>query len=271
MWQYLQGLPPILSFTIILMCILALVFISFRGKLVARWGKNLVGLGDAKIENDKSEDSDDEKATTKPALIGPPSTVLRKSQKRSCGDCILIVIGEREKYELNMKRISNKILKQQMNHVEQKLIEMQTLFISAFMGHLNTLNGKVSEDQYEVQYKLYYGLMKDCLVSVKDEFRRSLKENGFFEFSDVEFSNYVKEKTQSLISAMSQHLRNFYPTRGIIVPVGTIIAIIENSSNKLQEYLFGIYGNAKQIIVESDKEVAAIQEQFSRWVDNFVN
>jgi hypothetical protein len=264
MWQYLTSLPNILSFLIVLIGLIAIVVISLKGSAVIRWGKSLIGLGSAKT----SDDQDSEKTTS---TVGPPpATVSIKQPKRGCGDCILIIMGEREKYELTMRSLTNRVLKQQMNFVEQKLIDMQTLFVTAFMNQMNKERDKINEDSYEAQYKLYYGMLRDSLSDVKNEFRRSLKENGFFELNDVEFSTYVKDKTTNIVSMMSQHIRNFYPTRGAIISIDKILENIERNTSNIQEILFSIYTNAKQIILETEKEIGAMKKQYSAWVDDFI-
>lgn len=264
MWKYLQSLPPEFSVAVIILAIIAAVIISLKGRAFVKWGKSLIGLGNAKEEGTTTGET----GVTKPPA---PPTVTLKYPKRSCGDCLLIVMGEREKYEINMRKVSNRVLKQQMNFVEQKLVEMQTLFTTSFMDQISRMNGHSNEEQYEIQYKLFYGLLKDCLFALKDEFRRSLKENGFFDLDDTEFANYVKDKTRTIISTISQYFRNLYPTRGILVPVEKIAESLEKSTSDLQNDVFAIYVNAKQIEREIDFETKEIQRQFGDWVDAFVN
>jgi hypothetical protein len=108
-------------------------------------------------------------------------------------------------------------------------------------------------------------------MMVKDELRRSFKENGFFELSEGDFSTYVKDKTHNTISIMSQHLRNLYPSRGVIISVEQIIDVIEKNTPTLHEYLRAVFVNAKQVVLDSEKEITALQGQFSKWVDGFVN
>lgn len=264
MWGYLSSLPNTLSVTILILGILAIVIISLKGTAVFRWGKNIIGLGKAKVS-----DSQDSVETTEDPGV-PPSTVMIKHPKRGCGDCILIIMGEREKYELKMSGALNHVLKNQMNFVEQKLTDIQALFTNMFMEQINKINAKVNEDSYEAQYKLYYGLLRDCLITIKDEFRRSLKENGFSELSEVEFSFYVKNKARNILSIMSQHTRNFYPTRGVVVGYEKILDNIEKRSNDIQDILLSIYMNAKQVVIETDKEINRMKIEYSQWVDNFI-
>lgn len=274
MFSYLQNLPVVLSFSLSVLIVLSIVLISLKGKAFVRWGKNLVGLGNGSEIAPGTETGTETNTSGVPQettmIKVPPSTGPIRTPKRGCGDCILIIMGEREKYELNINKLNNRILKQQMNFVEQKLVEMQAMFISSFMEQLRLLNGRSSEDQYEVQYKLFYGLLKDCLLAIKDEFRRSMKENGFFEMESYEFDNYVKEKTKNATSIVVQHFRNLYPTRGIIVPVEKIVELTEKNSSSLQDNFLSIYVAAKQTIHECTSEMGQLEKQFSQWVDSFI-
>lgn len=264
MWQYLTSLPNMLSFLIVLIGFIAIVVISLKGSAVIRWGKSLIGLGSAKI----SDDQNNEETTNTIGL--PPATVFIKQPKRGCGDCVLIIMGEREKYELTMRSLTNRILKQQMNFVEQKLIDVQTIFVTTFMNQMSKEKDKINEDSYESQYKLYYGMLRDALVDVKNELRRSFKENGFFELNDMEFSTYVKDKTTNIMSMMSQHTRNFYPTRGAVISIDKILENIERNTSSIQEILFSTYTNAKQMVLETEKEIEVMKKRYSAWVDDFI-
>jgi len=271
MWAYLQGLPSSLSVTILIIGVLSFVIISLKGAAVIKWDKRIIGLGKAKLPPDSD-------VVTKPKYpkdyvkdTNPPTTSVFKKLKRGCGDCILILIGEREKHELNIRKTYNRILKQQMNYVEQKLTDVQSMFIANFMECMHSMPVKSNEDTYETQYKLYYGLLRDSLVAVKDEFRKSFKENGFYELSDGDFTTYVKDKTKNLISSLIQHTRNLYPSRGVAVSAETIISFYEKNLLNLQEVLFSIYATAKQVTADTDSEINDLKIQYAKWVDDFVN
>lgn len=266
MWEYLKGLPDAFSVTVLIVGILGVVVISLKGSAVVKWGKNLVGLGTKAQESPSEEESKKGSTETSASLT---STGVPKQPKRSCGDCVLIMMGEREKYELNMSKKVDRILKTQMNIVEQKLIEIESTLINGFNEKLNI--AKEDKTEIEMEYRLFYGLLRDALISVKNEIRRSFKENGYYELSDNEFNVFVKDKTKVIISMISQHLRNLYPSRGSGVYISDIIVMLESKQNTFHGYLSDVFVQAKQVIIDTDTEVNELKRSFSEWVDDFVN
>lgn len=258
MWEYLKSLPSILSFALALIIILSIVIISLKGKLAAKVGKNEIDLGGGYM-GDVPQDTQ--------ALFMPPKTGI--FHKRSCGDCVLILMSERERYEIESKKIVNKVLKTQMNFFEQKLTEIQSLLIDDFCDKLGAIPG-ASDDDKQIQYKLFYGLMRDLLISVKDEIRRAYKENGFAELSDIEFSSYVKDKVKKIVSIATQHYQNLYPIKGTLLSTAVILGLIETNTPDIQQILFDSFAYAKEAVIESDKEADRIKDNFSKWIDNFI-
>jgi hypothetical protein len=200
-----------------------------------------------------------------------PTTVL-KIPKRSCGDCILIIMAQREKYEFDRSLTENKRLRQSMTYAEQKLTDVQSLLSDIFTNAMeNSKADKLSNSSpYDLQYKMFYGLIRDSLVQVRDEVRRAFKENGFYELNETEFSNYVKDKNRRVISMIVNYLRTMYPTSGVTVESINIITDIEYNSLKFQEILFDVFMNAKKIILEIDSEIKNLRTSFGAWVDEFV-
>jgi len=151
MWEYLKQLPIPLSFTLIILIsaavIIAVVLIALKGRLLFRWGKNLIGLGGAGAKNSDSDSHD---------TTSPPATQFMA--KRSCGDCILILMGEREKYELKMNLKQDRLLRQQMNFIEQRLIEMEGLFIETFDKMVVEANkaGRGTREQLDIETSISF-------------------------------------------------------------------------------------------------------------------
>ena len=255
MWKFLSGLPAELSFTVIILGIIAIVIISLRGHLKAMFGKKTIELGP------------DEKSDKNGGITGRETAIILK---RSCGDCILLLMGEREKYEFQIEHVSNKVLKTQMNFVEQKLTEIQTTFmqriIDAIHDHVIKNPDAVNES---VQYKLVYGLLKDIMISIKDENRRSLKENGFYYLDNTDFMNFISDKTTSINSILVQFIRNIFPDRSGIINPDKIIEAIGKESEYFSKAVRDIYIFAQSTRRESDEEIIKIKNEFRKWVDDF--
>lgn len=254
-WYYL------ISFVVFL---LALVLVALKGKVLIKWGKQQIGIGGNSEDKDKKSNS-----SVIPPIGHPPETTMVNPVKRSCGDCILILMGEREKYELNMRMMSNKTLKNQMNYAEQRLLDIQNILDKCFDARYDSIEKPGS---YEVQYKLYYGLVSTALIKIKDEIRRSFKENGFFELSDKDFTEYVRGKLRSLIQMLNRNLKTVYPSTkdGLTISIEDILAGIEIHMQELNDIMFDVYVRGKEIVIETENEIKDLENRFSKWVDNFI-
>lgn len=244
MKEYIFSLHPVVFITIVIIALIAIVIIMLKGKIKAKFGDKIIDIG-----------GDDPE---------PPPTASIK-QKRSCGDCVLLLMGEREKFEFKIRKETNKIMKNQMTFVEQKLIEIQT----ALLDDITCIINKDTIDE-SVQYKLIYGLLKDSLHNIKDEIRRSFKDNGFCDLGVSEFSSYLKDRTQILNSMLVQYIRNMYPDRGGVLEASKIINVIEQRKNFLSGLVNDLYMYAREVKLETDKKVNILQEQFIKWVDKFI-
>ena len=261
MWDFLAKLPTTFSFTIIILCLIAIVIISLRGKISARIGKNLIDLGRGPSEDKKPKDS----------IIPPPpntSMITLPTPKRRCGNCILIMFGEREKFEVERQKTLDSILKTQMNFVEQKLIEIQTILIDDFSSELSRHKDNDCMDA-AVYHKLFYGLLKDMLLLLKDEIRRSFKENNFFDLDDREFSDYMRNKTRALTSTLIQHTRNIYPSSSVI-DINTVVKIIDIKSREIEDAILDMYNQAKFIKKEAKGHLEVLKQKFCKWIDDFI-
>ncbi|MBD3170989.1 hypothetical protein GF326_00815, partial [Candidatus Bathyarchaeota archaeon] len=89
--KYLKELPPLLS---VIALTIATVFM-----VVSKWD-----------------------SISKLAKWIPGKSV--KQPKRTCGDCVLILLGIREKYEYKSRELDTSLLRNQMKFAEQKIQEI---------------------------------------------------------------------------------------------------------------------------------------------------
>jgi hypothetical protein len=250
MWKFLESMPAELSFTIIILGIISIVIISLRGHFKAMFGKKTIELGG---------DSPNENGRDTSIII-----------KRSCGDCILMLMGEREKYEMRINQEANKVLKTQMTFAEQKLLEMQSIFmrsiINAIHQHVEKTSGAIDEG---IQYKLVYGLFRDATMSIKDELRRSFKDNGFYYLESLNFMDFINNKIANINSVLIQFIRNIFPDRSGVIQSNEIIEAIGKENDYFSKILRDIYSFAQSVKVESDSNIIGIKEEFRNWVDDF--
>ena len=263
--EILKNLSPQAIFIIILVVIflsaVVITIIALRGKLGIKIGNKSINLGGSEEQKKNTQKNNDP--------IPLPVTV-NMTQKRSCGDCVLLLMGEREKYEFKIRRERDKIMKVQMTFAEQKLIEIQTKISNnvSIMIH-ESIKDKITTVEESVQYILVYCLLKDSLLLIKDEIRRSFKDNGFFNLSGSEFSWYVKERTQAISSMLTQYMRNIYPDRGGVLQLQKILRSMEEEATFLSGIINDIYSYASEVRIETDERVKKMQEEFGAWVDKF--
>jgi len=253
MKEYFVGLPHPIFIVLVITVLIALVIIAIKGRITAKFGNKTFNIGGGIDDEDYEENK-------------LPSTVIL-SQKRSCGDCVLLLMGEREKLEFKVRSKINKVMKTQMTFVEQKLIEIQTTLLNAVSKKIV----KESTIDESVHYKLIYGLFKDSLHNIKDEIRRSFKDNGFWDMDVSNFSNYLKDRTLVLNSMFIQYVQNMYPDRGGVMETDTLIEIIESKSALLTSLIHDLYMYSRDVKIETDKEVREAQRVFTEWIDKFIN
>ena len=261
MWEYLSKLHPLLPYSLIIIAMIATVIISLKGKLMVKWGKNVIGLGSSayseKINKNSKKKSDS-------------SLISCRDKKRSCIDCLKIIDNEREKCCINKKTSSDKILTYLMNYTEEKLLELEISISSMF----ESMIAKIPEDKehsIEIESKMFYGLLKEAIYQkVKTEIRRSCKENGFCELSETEFSIFVNDKSKIDLAILTRYLRSIYPLYGTLVPIDDVIQGIESKYEDFKVDIREIYTYAKQVIADSNKELKRIEDSYQEWASNFV-
>ena len=265
MWAYLSKLHPLLPYSLIILGMIAVVIIALKGKLMVQWGKTVIGLGGSGSPEEKKPG---------PAIPSgppplPPGTVYFE-KKRSCGDCLHIITSEYEKYNFNKKAREDKVLTYRMNYTEEKLMELETDITTKFEKRIDTLKTQ-NVGNILLESKMFYGLFKEVLYKVKKEIRRSCKENGFCELSDLEFSYFINDKAKIVSSILIREFRNLYPSYGTKVSIDEIISDIESMSTTIHEYIKDIFEYAKQVIEENEKDMKEMEDKYQQWAANFVS
>jgi hypothetical protein len=196
--------------------------------------------------------------------------LFKKRLSRTCGDCILILFGFREKYETEAWDVEKNILKSQMTYFEQKLKELTLWFIQSFQDDLKLLGEGRPPSLKLSQFGNYQEALKNAMEAVQDEVRRSFKENGFVDMSDAEFSMYVRSKTKTLISIAQGYLATFYiQTEDIIVPLRYRYDKLD--IHKLEEMAFDVFNYAKNISKEAIEKEQKLKYQFKNDIDKFTS
>jgi len=181
------------------------------------------------------------------------------------------MMGKRELVENKRHFILNRILKDQMNFAEQKLLEIQTILLNSYREMLKSKgNGHADPSEEAKQYRLYQGGLSSALQLVKDEIRRSFKENGFEQLGGTEFSSYVKDKAQVLYAIGRNHLGDQYPYEGMIIPWDERADYVQTTYiHKIEDMCFETFQRAKDVKKNADRQIIIINDDFAREINEF--
>lgn len=261
MWKFLSDMPHEMSFAIIIACLISIVVISLRGHLKAMYDKKTIELGPSEsgIGTDASHQE----------LLKPPVTEIFSRIKRSCGDCLLIMFGIRERHEAEIHKINTNILRSQMNYFEQKSQEVLLWLTQSFQDEMEVLGADKPVNVRIAQYGNYQEALKNALEAAKNEYRKSCKENGLMELSDSEFSSYVKSKARALIFITKSYLSTYYvQTDDTIVTLKHRFEKLD--TNHINEIIFNAYENARDVVKEAKLKEKESKEKFIKEIDSFV-
>jgi len=139
--------------------------------------------------------------------------------------------------------------------------------VLAFLGI--KMLGEKSETLY---YRMFWGLSNDAVnIKMKDEIRRSFKENGFCELDEKDFLQYVKNQSKNLVAALRNHIINLYPpdNRGMLVSMEEILDQIDKDEAKYESFFLEIYMEAKKFKRQDDEEINEIDKRFEQEITDF--
>ena len=154
------------------------------------------------------------------------------------------------------------------------VIMMIVLFVGRFWRNVLAfigakLLGEYSETLY---YRMFWGLSNDAInIKMKDEIRRSFRENGFCESDEKDFLQYVKNQSKILISALRNHVINLYPSdnREMLVSMEEILEQIDKDESKYESFFLEIYMEAKKFKKQYENEMNEIDKKFEKEITEF--
>jgi hypothetical protein len=256
MWKFLASLPVPVSVGLIGLGILAIIVIALRGKIKAKFGNKEIDIG-----------KEDFKESIPSA---PPVSGVLSVRKYSCGDCVLMLMSKRENYEMQVRKEEDHVLKNQMTYTEQKISDLQMSYMEMISKAIHdSVKNNTSTVEESVQYKLVDSLLKDAMVNVKNEIRRSFKDNGFYDMDNSDFYSYVKDRTKTVGGMIHQYFRSIYPDRGGVITIYEILFLFEEKQLFLSSLISDVYNNAQEVKRVSEKKIFEIKEEFKAWLNEF--
>lgn len=226
------------GFAILATCII----ISIYGQAAIGWGKTKIGLGGAKSK-------------------------IKYKQKRDCMDCLTILRGKAAKINRKIHSIENKILKDKMNHAEQKIVTIQRMIFTKYSKAVRDKDIG-SEDRESKECNLYHARMVIALGIIKDELRRSFKENGFHELSETELNVYIKDQTKMILGIYNEYMLANYP-RQMVVSAEEAQEVIDDLAAEIREILDDLYRKAREIELDYNKDILQLEQVYEQDVDEF--
>jgi len=196
-----------------------------------------------------------------------------KSKKRTCGDCVLILFGIREKYDYQIRKLEHDLLKKQMTFTEQKLQEVIFYLAQSFNEDIKILGDDFKNYQKIRESALYCEALKNSLLLVKDELRRSFKDNGFLDLSETEFRQYIKNKVDTMITISRAYLKQHYAeTEETIVTLDHRFKKIDSfHKSKIEDVASQIFTKAKDIVRIIENKKLELDESLKSEIDAFVS
>lgn len=232
------GLPLAAQISLGVVFLLLLFGLAYLGKVNIKLGKNIITFG--------------------------------RMAKRTCGDCILLIMSKRERFDSQRNFVLNRILKEQMNFAEQKMIEVQNLLLTSYREMLNRKSKDSTGFEENKQYRLYQGILASAFIPIKDEIRRSFKENGFESLSGSEFVLYTKTKMQILLAMGKSYINDLYPYEGMFVTIEDRRKNLEQITPRLEDICSEVFTKAKDIRIDANKKVGSLEKDFSKEIDELL-
>lgn len=193
-------------------------------------------------------------------------------QKRSCTDCIMLILGKRTIFESTYHTLLSKILRDQMIFAEHKIQEAKYFLLQTFQQDLEYFRqGGQDLIRENKEYIIYQECISNALEFAKDEVRRSFKENGFHTLEENEFKIYLKEREQNIITVIRDYLRRTYPSTGMIVPIQERFKRMEGRNlSEIGILISDVYINARVVRNKIEEEIKTLESEFVNDINTLV-
>lgn len=191
------------------------------------------------------------------------------TKNQNFGDIILSFSVKREKYEFKKRLIESSILKEQMNFAEQKLSVIKFLLLESFRKKLIDvdLENQLNMVEDNKQFAIYRETLGNALVLMKDEIRRSMKENGFSKMNQNEFNEYINNQHKTILTISKNYILINYPFIGMNVKMDEFKGIEQDSITNL---IYEIYERAREIKLDIDERLNELNKEFNEEIDKFI-
>jgi len=229
MWTWIITLPLVWQITLPIVFMLLVTVLGLYGKVWFSIGKNKIGIG-----GDKA------------------------SKKRSCLDCSKLHRAESARVNRKIIMIESTLMRDKMNVAEQKLLELRGAVYKA-ASHKLKEEGVTDDDLLNLTTRLKLAFKN----TLKDEIRRSIKENGFHDKDGREFDDYVDDQKNAIIHLIEEEFLTYYDA-------DCIAAVLLQVDSKISACVRDIYTNAKEVETDAVANINKLEAEYDEQIDAFI-
>ncbi len=232
MTQWFIAIPILWQVTMIILAMIFITIIAVYGHIWVGWGKKKIGIG---------------RETT--------------AKERMCMDCSMHHRSTAAKVNFKITRIESSIMKNKMNNAEQELLDLKRNLYTNFSKILKTR--KV--DNIESELKEFNTRIRLVLNDVvKDEVRRSIKENGFHQKTGDTFVRYVDGQVKVINDLIEDTLLLYYTN-------DVILEISGATKDKLVKVVKSIYHEAKEIELKATTAIKKCEKEYDDTLNKYIS
>lgn len=188
----------------------------------------------------------------------------KKKYNRSCTDCVKIFSGISDKWRSKRRNIIESVLKEQMTYAEIVLDLIVLTYYRSFRQLQIDLQPNLNKRAND--YLVYKNVLKVSFMEIKDEIRRSIKENGFCSMNPDDFEDYKSKMANKLFNIHTDYIIDNYPDE--LIPDVQHVTEIEDRViiNKIKD----IYDRAKEIALDKKEEIIKMDTEYDAEMDSYI-
>lgn len=228
--KWIITLPLFWQISLPILFMVLVTVIALYGKLWFSIGKNKIGIGGDKLNK----------------------------KKRSCMDCSMFHRAAAAKTNRKIAQVESGITKNKMNYAEQKLLELKRTLYKEFSRKI-----KESDTSEEGMINLNDRIKLILNETIKDEVRRSFKENGFHEREGNKFTEYAENQTTTILDLFEEDFMVYYDN-------DMIIEILDSVKTDIYDTVYSIYDNAKNVELETLEKIKKIEVEHDATIDSYM-
>jgi len=157
------------------------------------------------------------------------------------------------------------ILSDQMNYLDEKLLLIEDILLNTFRKELaeKTEGATVISHQ---EYLFFYSLVSLLKEEMKRDIRAIFIRNNFSSYSEEEFSEYIKEKNQWIITRVNMFLRDMYPSDKMVVSFEELEVSLIKSYEEINSILNQVFKKAVSISKEHYATIDKMQSELESYM-----